>query len=171
MTDAPDLSERMGNPVGESTAKRLKAFGFDSGIPVYDFVKIAFDIADVKRALFDSDFSNPVTLSFPGKNADATTPIGIDLAMEVELVRASYETYETEINGVGVNRYDSPEYYIRGYLYGAGGDRRSIPMHVYLRVGDRNEFDSATVQVVFRPSGANTSTPFVYGRGPLGQEP
>jgi hypothetical protein len=156
-TARPDIWSR-GNPVDDRTSNLLKGFGFDPGIPVYDFVKIEFDIEEVKRALFDSNYSDPVTLPFRSETADSATPTNIDLQMVVELVRTSYSSYETEIDGVGINRYDSPEYYLRGYLYKGGDNRESVVMHVYLRVGGRNELDSATVQIVAQPSGADPST-------------
>jgi hypothetical protein len=156
-TARPDIWSQ-GNPVGDRTSNLLKGFGFDPGIPVYDFVKIEFDIEEVKRALFDSNYSDPITLPFRSETADAATPTNIDLYMVVELVQASYSSYETEIDGVGINRYESPEYYLRGYLHKGGDNRESVVMHVYLRVGDRNEFHSATVQIVARPSGADPST-------------
>lgn len=155
--------------VHDSTARLLKEFGFDPSVPVFDYVHVDFDIDQLKRALFDSDYSSPVTLPFLGGSADSTTPTKIDLHMVVESVRASYESYEAEVDGVGINRYESPEYYVRGHLYRSGSDRTPVPMHAYLRVSERNQLSSATVQVVLHPSGADPSTQFMYGDSLLGQ--
>jgi hypothetical protein len=154
--------------VDGSTARLLKEFGFDPGVPVFEYVRVDFDIEQLKRALFESDYSNPVTLPFLGESADSTTPVDIDLYMVVESVRASYESYEAEVDGVGINRYESPEYYVRGHLYRSGTDRTAVSMHAYLRVSERTQLSGATVQVVLRSSGADPSTPLVYWDSPLG---
>jgi hypothetical protein len=169
MTEAASPERPIESLVDDRTSKLLREFGFDPGIPVHDHVQVDFDIAQLKAALFDSDYSNPVTLPFLGQHADSTTPTDIDIRMVVESVRASYETYETEVDGIGVNRYESPEYYVRGYLYQSGCHRAAVPMHVYLRVRGRNEFSAATIQVVFQPSGADPSTPIKYAERGFGQ--
>ncbi|HEV3322099.1 MAG TPA: hypothetical protein VG147_07925 [Solirubrobacteraceae bacterium] len=142
----------------------LKSFGFDPGIPVYDIEEIAFDVEELKRALFESDYDNPVTLIFQVPHTDAATPDGCtDLPMVVELIQASYESYQRYVGGIGIGRFNSPVYYLRGYLYTQRSDR-TIPMHIYLTVGERNVFSSAIVQIVIRPSGADPSEPLRYGR-------
>jgi len=145
-------------------SQKLRSLGFDPRIPVYDVEALDFDIEDVKRALFDSDYSKPYILTFVVPDTDAAAPDGsTDVPMAVELVQASYESYERHIDGIGVGRFESPEYYLRGYMYTQGGDR-TIPMHVFLRVGERNQFTGAIVQIVLRPSGDETPEPIHYGR-------
>ena len=145
-------------------SRRLKGLGFDPRIPVYEVEDLGFDIEDVKRALVDSDYSRPVILTFMVPDTDAAAPDGnTEAPMAVELVQASYESYETTIDGIGVGRFESPEYYLRGYLYTQGGDR-SIPMHAFLKVGERNTFTGAIVQIVMRPSDVDSSEPLRYGQ-------
>ena len=150
-------------PLSDEDSELLKSFGFDPGIPVYDVEEIEFDVQALKQALFESDYSHPVTLMFRVPHTDPGPDGCTDLPMAVELVQASYESYERRIEGVGVGRYDSPVYYLRGYLHTQGGDR-TIPMHVYLTVRERNECAGAKVQIVIRPSGANPSEPLHYGK-------
>ncbi len=155
--------EAFDRPLSDGDSELLKSFGFDPGIPVYEVEEIDFDVEELKRALFESDYSHPVTLMFRVPRTEFS-PYGYsDLPMAVELVQASYESYERRVEGIGVGRYDSPVYYLRGYLYTQGGDR-TIPMHVYLEVNERNDFSGAKVQIVIKPSRADPSEPLRYGK-------
>lgn len=153
--------EALDKPLDPDDSELLKSLGFDPGIPVYDVETIEFDVEDLKRALFESDYSHPATLMFRVPYTEVSPDGCTDLPMAVELIQASYESYERCI--VGVGRFESPVYYLRGYLYTQGGDR-TIPMHVYLTVRERNEFTGAKVQIVIKPSGAGPSEPLRYGR-------
>jgi hypothetical protein len=156
--------EALGTPLSEEDSKLLKSFGFDPGIPVYDTDELRFDIEDVKRALFESDYSEPVILTFKVPNTDnATSDKCSELPIAVALVQASYESYERYVDGIGIGRYESPVYYLRGYLYTQGGDR-TIPAHAFLAVGERNVLTDAKVQIVIKPSDADSSEPLRYGR-------
>jgi hypothetical protein len=156
--------EALDRALNTEDSELLKGFGFDPGIPVYEVEEITFGVDELKRALFESDYHSPVTLMFRVPYTDAATPDGCtDLPMAVELIQASYESYERHVDCIGIGRFDSPVYYLRGYLYTQGGDRR-VPMHVYLTVRERNAFTGAIVQIVLRPSGADPSEPLRYGR-------
>ncbi len=157
--------EAYGRKMEDFESEKLKSLGFDPGIPVYEVEDLDFDIEDIKRALFDSDYSKPTLLTLMVPDTDAAAPDGsTDVPMAVEIVQASYESYERVVAGVGVGRFESPEYYLRGYLYTQGGDR-TIPMHVFLKVGERNQFRAAIVQIVVRPSPDDAKTETLrYGR-------
>jgi hypothetical protein len=159
-TADPDAYER---PLSDGDSELLKSFGFDPGIPVYEVERIDFNVEELRRALFESDYSQPVTLMFRVPRTEFSPDGYSDLPMAVELVQASYESYERRIEGIGVGRYDSPVYYLRGYLYTQGGDR-TIPMHAYLEVSERNDFSGAKVQIVIKPSTADPSEPLHYGK-------
>lgn len=155
--------EALDKPLAEDDSELLKSFGFSPGIPVYDVEEIEFDIGQLKRALFESDYSHPATLMFRVPYTEICPDGFSELPMIVELVQASYESYERHIAGIGVGRFESPVYYLRGYLNTQGGDR-TIPMHVYLSVSERNEFTGAKVQIVVKPSDADPLEPLRYGR-------
>jgi hypothetical protein len=150
-------------PVDHGTSRQLLALGFDPGIPVFNNTDIDFNLDDLRRALFESDYSNPVTLRLPA--GEKTDSPHVDSFLEVISVHASYEIYERELDDVGFNRFDYPNYYVRGFLYNGADDRRTIVIHMLLLACGRNDFDIAVVQAVARPSGADPSTPFVYGHG------
>jgi hypothetical protein len=173
MTEGQDEQHLSASPLTEEQSNLFKALGFDPGIPVYDFSKIQFDCDRLKEALFDSTCQHPITLPFLEDDVDPTCPIGVDLAMVAELVQAYYAPHEPRLDGKPIGCWEEPEFYLRGFAYKSGfdPDPEVVRMHVYLRVRKKGEFAGATVQIVRQPSGADPSTPLVYGNQGIRQAP
>jgi hypothetical protein len=156
-----------GQPLPPELSDRLKECGFDPGIPVYDIDPLDFDRDQIKRALFDSTYRNPITVTFRSDQDEwKDTPIGRGLEMVVELVRAVYVPCEPFVGSGLFGCYDKPEWYLRGFLYKSGSDPypEVVRMHAYLEVDGGPEvgkIDRANVQVVRHPSGTDPSTPLV----------
>jgi hypothetical protein len=165
MAETHDTPRAAPPALGEEMSNLLKKFGFDPGVPVYDFTRIAFGVDRLKEALFDSTFEHPITLPFLEADADPASPIGVNLAMVVETAQAYYAPHEPCLDGIPIGCWENPEFYLRGFAYKSGFDPypEVVRMHVYLRVHDKGQLEGATLQFVRKPSGADPATPLVYG--------
>ena len=154
----------MSQLLSEEMSDRLKAFGFDPGIPVYEDARPRFDLGDVQRALFQSTYRSPITLPFFfGEGRD------IELHMVVRWVQAYFEPYAPDLRmRRPLGCYNEPEWYLRGFLYKSGFDVNPevVPMHVYLTTdGGDPKLHAALVQVVAAASEADPSTRLTWGTG------
>jgi hypothetical protein len=178
MSEATSAQQDDPGALSLSTSDELKAFGFDPGIPVYEINQVDFNLFDldrVKQALFGSTYRNPVTLPFRfGHHIPREPAPEVSLDMIVEMVQAFYPPNIPSLSmKKPIGCFDDPEWYLRGYVYKSGFDPypETIRMHVYIATGGAgNDFSHALVQLVRQPSGADPSTPLVYGDGVPGQE-
>jgi hypothetical protein len=169
---APTQQDHPPRPLNQETSDELKAFGFDPGIPVYEVDEIGFSLDDLKRALFESIYRAPVALPINIGERGFASP-DVELHMVVESVQAFYPPYTPNLDmkqSLGCSNV--PEWYVRGFLYKSGFDAypETIRMHVYITTGDSaDDFNYMIVQVARHPSGADPSTPLVWGKDIPGQ--
>lgn len=175
MTEGQHVEQQDETPraLSEEDSDMLKGFGFDPGIPVYAIDEIAFDLGQIKHALFDSTYRNPTILPFYTGSRHPGDDPGVELYMVLELVQAYYPPYAPILGmGAPLGCFNAPEWYLRGFLYKSPHDPypEAIRMYVYIATGgSADDFNHAIVQVVRQPSGADPSIPLVYGKDIPGQ--
>jgi hypothetical protein len=155
--------------IDTQTTTRLIAFGFDPGIPVYEINKPEFDVDLLKRAVFESTYRNPITITFRSDKGEmCETPLEEGLEMVVEFVQVFYGPREPHVGSGLVGCYNEPEWYVRGFLYKSGVDPypEVLQMHAYLQSNgeELGKIDQALLQIVRNASGANPVDRMVRAR-------
>jgi hypothetical protein len=101
-----------------------------------EYAKVPFDLEQIQRALFASNYRKPITLLFPkeGVNGDETAT---DIEVTVELAHALYMLYEGD-EQPPAECYDAPDWYLRGIAHFTGptGEQEAAPAHVYLQMNE-----------------------------------
>jgi hypothetical protein len=173
---APDATTSR-EPLPPELSDRLKACGFDPGIPVDEITSVDFDLDHVKRALFDGTYQQPVQVTFRSdKERLQETPIGVGLPMVVELVQAVYVPLEPHAGSGLFGCINTPDWYLGGFLYKSGYDPypEIIRMHAYLEVDSSSDggstINSAIVQVVRHTTEADQSAPLVFSGKPPSED-
>jgi hypothetical protein len=144
------MSTKSKNPTfkvhGNGLTSARESFHSSPDFPLIEFSSVPFDLRRVKLALFDSTYRSPIALLFPKENT--LENIASDITMTVELAHAMYEIDESDTPTAEC--YDTPEWYLRGVAHFTGptGEAETAPMHVFLTINERNQFESATVQVI-----------------------
>jgi hypothetical protein len=162
-----------GERLDEVLSERLKRLGFDPGWPVYghDDATTSLEIEKVHKALFESTYTKPHLIELQ------TTPTTDDrdvteLPMLLEYVQL---VYVPEAGSKPLSLAECPHYYLRGQLYRNSHDRRagSVQLHAYIDAYTPEAIRAVYIQVVPRPSGADTTTPLRWAEvapGELGDQ-
>jgi hypothetical protein len=147
-------------------AKRLSDLDFDRGYPVY-VVQACDALEQIKRSLFDSTFVKPEVVTVDCDPDDEANDPPWHIYFLVELVQVLYlpgnAPTESGIDPVGAF-VENPDFYVRGRLYQHPFVPRSRAATVHL-FAEAIAGGDLLLQVVPRPSDADDSVPFRYGKG------
>lgn len=136
-----------------TTREMLEAERF---FPPIEYAKVPFDLEQVQRALFASNYRKPITLLFPkeGVNVGDTAT---DIEVTVELAHALYMLYEGD-EQPPAECYDAPDWYLRGIAHFTGptGEQEAAPAHVYLPMNEDGSMEFPVLQVVVSPDRLKT---------------
>ena len=134
---------------GMRTARDM--FEPETFFPAVDYSSVPFDLEQVQRSLFASNYRNPITLLFPkdGVNVGNTAT---DIEVTVELAHALYMRYEGD-EQPPPECYDTPDWYLRGIarFTGPTGEQEAAPAHVYLPMNEDGSMEFPVLQVVVSP--------------------
>lgn len=152
---------------------KLKAAGFDPGVPYY--VIEAPDPNEIrvpvfKEALFESSYWEPKSVPLVHTAAEQ---IETSIPFVPELMEARYQPRilsQGQEDTFGC--WDFPDWYTRGHLRrsGFGPQLPHFTVHLYivLEANDAEEIQTIYVQLVAEPSGADPSTTLVESTGNIG---
>jgi hypothetical protein len=125
-------------------------FEAETFFPPIEYAKVPFDLEQVQRALFASNYRKPITLLFPkeGVNVGDTAT---DIEVTVELAHALYMRYEGD--EPAAECYDAPDWYLRGVAHFTGptGEQEAAPAHVRLPMNEDGSVEFPLLQVVVSP--------------------
>jgi hypothetical protein len=151
-------------------AERLKKLGFDPGWPVYGHSSEdePIELGQVKAALFESSYLEPVVVPFEAKTPGVGLPDEVPMLLELaKLVWVPETVSESE---VPLKCHNYPDWYLRGVLYKNSllPDGTAVPMHAYLEMGTPVDMDGIYLQFVPRPSDLSADAPLKWGERPPG---
>lgn len=151
--------------LNEEFDRRLKAFGFDPGRPVYEMQDVAFTFEALQQALFRSTYDAlPILLFNIGREERYRVPV------VVELVQVAFQPQAFFIGERGISCMPQPDYYVRGYVQQSGFDPQAQPIvvHALVEMDAADEQQGPSIHVVYvqtvrEPTNTPPDTPLRWG--------
>ena len=156
--------------VSEATDRKLRALGFDPGVPVFS-ITCNVQREQVQQALFESTYGSPIALPLSYTDPDETASPW-ELPMLVELVQALYTPFRIYPDDAPAGCHKYPSWYLRGFLHKSAFDPNpeTIRMHVLFDVDpDEGDIETGILQLVRQPVEADPESPYFYGDHGPGQ--